>query len=346
MQLKDVPLTVIRERADLLRGLMLLLIFRPAAFVLPERFIWGLAYCCATVFVVLQASGRRMAHDYRAAFGVSRGVALKMAIRTHATRFHEFSYLQKIILRWIDPFSSPVHIEASDEARAIVAGSGSFMVALAHFERTKAVAAIFHPTVFDGRPVHAVAFKLPNLVFLPHLWRMSLQLRQLLRATRQARPHGLEFVYLGGATGKLIDTLRTQRAMATVNIDAHWPRGRSSSLTRPFAGATHRTFSTGSAKLARMSGAPLLLAIPMMSDDGDAVRMRLFGPFHSNATSEDQRDIEVTQRMLDVIEREVGERPCEYLLDIGGDRRWDPGAQRWLDAPLPATAAPLTANTG
>src|SRR4051812_26732052 len=99
MQLTDIPLTVIRERADLLRGLMLVLIFRPAAFVLPQPLIWGLAYTCA-VFVVLQAAGRRMVQDYQAAFGVSRPKAVRMAVRTHARRFREFSLQQKTIIGW------------------------------------------------------------------------------------------------------------------------------------------------------------------------------------------------------------------------------------------------------
>jgi hypothetical protein len=284
--------------------------------------------------------------DYRSAFGVTRGAALRMAIRAHASRFHEFSFQQKIILGWLDPFETPVQVEAGAEARAIVDGPGAFMIALAHFERTTAMAAVFNPQAFANRPIYAVAFKLPNLVFLPHLWRMSLQLRQLLRATRGARREGLEFVYLGGATGKLVDTLRTQRAVATVNVDSHWPRGRSSSLTRPFAGSTNRTFSTGSAKLARLAGTPLLLALPVMSNDGSAVRMRLFGPFHSSAASTDQQDIDVTQQVLDVIEREVGERPCDYLLDIGGDRRWDAETQSWRAAPMTATEPQLTTNPG
>ena len=71
MQLKDVPLTVIRERADLLRGLMLLLIFRPFAFLFPEKLIWGLAYACGSL-VAFQSAGRRMMQDYRTAFGASR----------------------------------------------------------------------------------------------------------------------------------------------------------------------------------------------------------------------------------------------------------------------------------
>jgi lauroyl/myristoyl acyltransferase len=134
--------------------------------------------------------------------------------------------------------------------------------------------------------------------------------------------------------------------MATVNVDSHWPRGRSSSLTRPFAGATQRTFSTGTAKLARLAGTPLLLAMPVMADDGRTVRMRLFGPFRSNAAAVDQQDIEVTQQVLDIIEREVGERPCQYMLDIGGDRRWDPDTHTWREAPMTTATATLTANTG
>src|SRR4051812_256284 len=107
MQLKDVPLTVLRERADLLRGLMLVLIFRPA-FVFPEPVIWGLSYFCAAAFVLLQASGRHMAQDFRAVFGVTRGSALGMAIRSHAKRLHEFAFQQKVIMGWHDPFKLPL----------------------------------------------------------------------------------------------------------------------------------------------------------------------------------------------------------------------------------------------
>ena len=123
--------------------------------------------------------------DYRAAFGVSRRVALRMAMRAHAIRLHEFAFLQKIILHSHRPFDRPSQLDANDEFRRIVDGNGSFVLALAHFERNDAAAAVFNPASFHGRPVHAVAFKLPNFVFLPHLWRIGLQLRQVLRATRR-----------------------------------------------------------------------------------------------------------------------------------------------------------------
>jgi len=342
MRLKDVPLTVFRQRGDLLRGLMLVLIFRPAGFLLPEAAIWGLSYAFAAIFVVLQASGRYLAQDFRAAFGVTRGAGVRMAIRTHAKRFHEFALQQKTIVGRYTPFKFPVQIEANEQACRVVEGSGSFLLAMAHFERTDAAATMFDAKTFGDRPVYVVAYKLPKFVFLPHPWRASLQLRQLLRATAKIRPQGLEFVYLGGATNMLVDKLQTERCIVAVNIDAHWVRGRTSSLTRPFAGAAQRTFSTGAAKLARLAGKPLVLGMPVMSGDGRSVRLRLLGPFRSAATSPEQQDVDVTQQVLDVVEREVGERPCEYMLDIGGERSWDPDARTWR----PATAQPTAAALG
>jgi hypothetical protein len=56
----------------------------------------------------------------------------------------------------------------------------------------------------------------------------------------------------------------------------------------------------------------------------------------SNAADPEQRDLEVTNAMLDTVEREVGIRPCDYVLEIGAERRWDAHAQRWV--PFPATA--------
>jgi hypothetical protein len=79
-----------------------------------------------------------------------------------------------------------------------------------------------------------------------------------------------------------------------------------------------------------------MLALPVLEADRRGVRMRLFGPYVSDAADPEQRDLEVTNAMLDTVEREVGNRPCDYLLEIGAERRWDGDAQRWV--PFPATA--------
>jgi lauroyl/myristoyl acyltransferase len=346
MQLKDVSLAVFRQRGDLLRGLMLVSIFRPAGILLPDALIWGLSYVSALAFVVLQASGRYMAGDFKSAFGVSRFVAVRMAIRTHAKRFHEFALQQKTIVGRYTPFKFPIQLEATEEARQVIEGSGAFVLAMAHFERTDAAAAMFDAQIFNGRPVYVVAYKHPKTVLMPHPWRTALQLRQLLRATESIRPQGLEFVYLGGATNTLVDRLANEKCIVAVNIDAHWAAGRSSSLTRPFAGSTRRTFSTGAAKLARLADKPIVLGLPVMADDSRSVRLRLMGPFHSAAASPATQDAEVTQQILDVVEREIGTRPCDYMLDIGGERSWDPHTQSWHQSGPQHTMAALGAGPG
>jgi lauroyl/myristoyl acyltransferase len=338
VEVKQVLSALFYERADLVRGLMLVSIFRPVAYLLPQFLIWGLALVLATAFVILMSSGRRLVREFMVIFGVAWAAALRLAIRSHAKRFNEFALQQKMIARLYKPGKLPVHFEVTDEARAIIDGPGGFVLAQTHFERGSAAAAVFVEKTFNARTFYTVAFKLPRWIPLPHLWRNSLQLRQVMRACQAIRPRGLEFVYTGGAFNALVERLRTEHVIVSINIDAHWGRNRSTSLERPFCGALKRTFSTGAAKLARLSNAPLLLAMPVLGPDHREVRMRLFGPFRSDAATAEQQDVEITSAMLDLVEREVGMRPCDYVLEIGAERRWETESQRWTCLPEPAIA--------
>jgi len=333
VEAKQLLRALVDERADLVRGLLLVLVFRPAAYLLPRRWIWPVALCFATLFVLLMADGRRLVREFGFIFGVGRTAALKLAITSHAKRMNEFSLQQKMISRIYRPFDVPVRLEASDEARRIIAGPGSFVVAQAHFERGTAATTVFNGANFDGRDMFVVAIKVPRFVPMPHIWRIGLQLRQLMRTCLALRPQGLEFVHTGGAVTGLVDKLQSQRIMVSINVDAHWSRNRSSTLERPFCGALKRSFSTGAAKLARLANVPLLLALPVLDSDPRQVRLRLFGPYTSEAAVPEQRDVEISQKLLDVIEREVGLRPCEYVLEIGAARRWDGESNRWVQPP-------------
>ena len=91
MELKPVLRALVQERADLCRGLLMVVIFRPVAYVLPLRLVWVVAVGVAAVMVVLQSAGRRLARDLATSFGVPWGTGLRMAIRSHAKRFNEFA---------------------------------------------------------------------------------------------------------------------------------------------------------------------------------------------------------------------------------------------------------------
>jgi lauroyl/myristoyl acyltransferase len=328
---------LVEGRADLLRGLMLVGVFRPAAYVLPRALIRPLASACALVLLLFQSAGRRMTQDWAAAFGLSWLAALRQAQCAYGKRFNEFVTQQKAILGRFDAHALPIRIVASDEARDIIAGKGSFVLAQAHFERADAATAVIEPSVFDYRAMYVVALKLPDGLLTPHLWRVRVQLRQALNATMKVRPTTLEFVYTGGAFAGLIKKLAKERVIVSMNVDAHWPRGRPSSLSRPFAGTLNRTFSTGAAKLARLGQCPILLALPVLDREGREIQLRLLGPFRAALPEAENADTDVSQQMLDVIEREIGQRPCDYMLEIGGERRWNAQSQSWL--PLPPSTA-------
>jgi len=334
MEVKPVLKALVEERADLIRGLILLCIFRPASYLLPKPLVWILAQAIASCFVVLQSSGRQLVRDYISIYGLTLGPAMRLAIQTHATRFYEFAILQKYISGQYQPTKEVgVRIEASDEIQRIVDGPGSFVIAQAHFARTASASRIFGADTFKDRPLNVVIFKVPPWTPMPHLWRMRVQGKQILRAAAALRPEGLTLISTGGALSGLIDKLRNERVVVSINADAHWGRNRSSSLERPFCAAARRTFSTGAAKMARLANVPVMLALPIHDEEKNEVRVRMFGPFTSQAVLPEQQDIDVTQQLLNAIEVEIGLRPAEYVLEIGSDRRWDAAARKWISLP-------------
>jgi hypothetical protein len=44
-----------------------------------------------------------------------------------------------------------------------------------------------------------------------------------------------------------------------------------------------------------------------------------------------ENDLKVMDELLDLLEVAVGERPTQYIYEIGGCRRWNPQNRRWED---------------
>lgn len=330
----------IHGRAEAGRALTMLLLFRPAAYLLPMAAIRVLARLVSVPLVLGFAQNRWIAREFANAYGRSLWGGLGLAVSSYASKFEEFALQQKYIAgihRWGDP---PIVIEANEEARRIMAQDGPLVLAQSHFVRNRAAASVLVPAIFGQRRVVAVTLRPPTQKFQPHAWRMRLQLAQILASSRAVRPDDFSFIYVGSAAyhASLIE-LRKPRTLLTINVDAHWRRGKPASITRPYAGALERTFATGAARLARESGAPLLLALPVHAADGHGIRMRVFGPYRSDLTDPLAHDAHVTHQMLDEIEREIGRRPTEYVLHIGGERRWDPATETWSRIAPPAAQA-------
>ncbi len=317
------------HRADFLRALILVSVIRPTAGFMFGIFMKPLAFLLSLPLTLSTPQGRRsitfFADDYdRSWFG-----GLRMAVRSHMNKLKEFGDLQRIINKQICPEKFSVVVDASEEIQALVASGKSLVITSAHFVRGIALGVFFNHDLL-GRFAHIVTARPPPVATDAYRWRVQLMLSQALNALRTVRPERIKFAFTGGAFSSLIEDLRMNRAMAFVNIDAPWGNHRASSYTRPFAGACTRTFSTGAAKLSRLTDSPLLFLMPVVESDRQ-VRVRLMGPFTSNETEPDKYDIDVTRQVLDLVEREVGRRPTEYILDIGGGRRWDAELETWVE---------------
>jgi lauroyl/myristoyl acyltransferase len=315
------------HRADFLRALMLVCMIRPSASFLGGIFMKPMAFLMALPLTLLTPQGRRairwFADDYdRSWFG-----GLRMAMRSHMNKLKEFGDLQRIIKGQVNAQRFTYSLDASDEVRRLIDSGQSLVVTSAHFVRGVGMGVVLAQDVLK-RPIHMVAARPPTIATDAYRWRVQIQLSQALNAARAVRSD-LKFVFTGGAFSSLINDLKDQRAMAYINIDAPWSSHRASSYARPFAGAATRTFSTGAAKLSRLTGSPLLFLMPVR-EPGNHVRVRVLGPFTSAETDPDRHDTDLTHQVLDYVEREVGRRPAEYILDIGGARRWDAARETWV----------------
>ena len=81
---------------------------------------------------------------------------------------------------------------------------------------------------------------------------------------------------------------------------------------------------------------PIILCIPYLDDSGATVLQwcEPIAPPRRNAVAS---DYEITDRLLDEIEVAVGARPTQYVMSIGGSRRWNPRSHTWEpNSPTPA----------
>jgi lauroyl/myristoyl acyltransferase len=111
--------------------------------------------------------------------------------------------------------------------------------------------------------------------------------------------------------------------------DAPQVGARNGDYVRPFAGLSGRRFATGAARLSRMTRRPIAVCIPHLADDKTIVLdwTRVIRP---PVACGDGTDRSVTDAILDDIEKAVGRRPAQYVLDCLGERRWDAQTEQWF----------------
>jgi lauroyl/myristoyl acyltransferase len=197
-------------------------------------------------------------------------------------------------------------------------------MASAHFKRTAAIA-MACPRITPGTFIQ-VSIPTPKQVKRPHDLRLRIQYGTTLDAASTVWRRPFEYAYTtNGLSGTrlLYKRLSKPGSVVDIHVDAPWPRGTTGSFCRPFAGMKDRSFATGAAHLAKVCRCPIISCVYWQEDDGTVYLQWGTPILHVDD------EIDTMNRLLDTLEVAIGERPTQYVLDIGHDRRWNAALRRW-----------------
>lgn len=241
-------------------------------------------------------------------------IALPRAKAHLATPFREFVIGRNFLRGGDDPRSGVIRERNGELVRELRAEGKSFILATGHFSR-KASLALYSREITPGRITTVVA-NLPNRPWDPGgIWR-RVNFGQMLRILERCRPDG-ELARLGNRIElkSLIRKLRAPGSIALIAADAPWVDFQSNSLVRSFAGSGMRAYSTGVARLSRLTGCPIVVCIPFLDESG-AVIIDWRCIIRSERDCSELEDRRITNLVLDEIEEAAGARPNQYVIDL------------------------------
>lgn len=205
----------------------------------------------------------------------------------------------------------------------------SFIIASGHFSR-EAMTALYLPWVVNRRLATVVAPMTQSKD--PRGLRVRLQMREMRAGIKLVRNGDVDIAEVAGKSFlvRLLHHLRDPGGAVIIATDASWGANHTGGYTRPFAGYAEQSFALGTARLARLSQRPIVTCVPFL--DGDRRIVVDWSPVIPAPERDDaDADIRVTNEILDWIERRIGERPDQYVLSFGRDRRWSSTAKCWID---------------
>lgn len=336
--------------AELIRISAMRWVLPCAARSLPRAWACWLADGLSWLLVVLPEPGQAAYWRLRDVFGRSRLSTLRLVRRRLARPLRDCVVHRRILAGREDPLGWRINERHRERVADVVDSGESYILATAHFQR-EALMALALPSITPGTLVQAGLAAPPGGGSLGALVRDArargvhralvdartrLQLSTLCDAYVTVGNRGTEIVRVGGdnVSAKLLyDRLRRPGTVVNIHIDAVWTKRHTGSFARPFAGLASRDFSLGAAQLAKLTGRPIVGCVYWTAPDGSVV----VDWTTKIARVGDERD--AMSRLIDAIETAVGERPDEYTLDIGDDRRWDADAGCWVDAAPAADVA-------
>lgn len=312
-----------------------------AARALPRAWAFGLARG-ASLALAITPIGARARRDMRSVFPGQRAAADRYAVnwlhrpfRDHVTATRIAGSLERTADWTVEMRGKPAMLDDPDQ---------SLIIATGHFSR-EAMTAIYMPWVIRHRLATVIAPM--TRARTPRGLRVRLQMREMVKGIRAVRKGEVDIIEVAGRSFlvRLLHHLREPGGVVVIASDATWGGDKGSGLTRSFAGFASQAFAIGTARLARLSQRPIVACVPFM--DGDARVVMEWGPVIAPPARDDATaDARITNEILDWIERRIGERPDQYVLSFGSDRRWNSLTRTWtggeqpdlrIEAPTPSS---------
>ena len=321
----------IGQPAEWLRYLTERCVIIPAADVLPKRAALFLADAIGFVDAMLPTeTGRIARQEATASRGLRGWRARVLGGRRLAGPYRDLVVLRRFRRGREHPRDWKAIEVNGDIVHRLLEQNRSFIVATAHFHHA---AEIVVPDVLITRSAGwSPGSAIPARRLAPRVLRERLQNHLLynLEPKLVGRPASpvLPYVGEGDVMAAMVAHLKQPGAVVRIFIDAHWEKP--SAHRRSFAGIGDRGFALGVTRLARTTQCPVLTCV-CTYDSHDTVRVE-WGPCVEPPAPEDTSlDVANLDRLLDVLERAVGNHPEQYLHPMGFDRCWRADEQRWVD---------------
>lgn len=332
------PRKLVAQAGDLIR-VSELLVLHPVAKYLPARWAYGLADLSGWV-MTLSPVGARARRALHAAF--PRADQRTLVREWLGRPFRDYVTATRVAAGRDD--AEGWRIESRNTPAILSEPGKSVIIATGHFSR-QSMTGVYMRKYTPKNTVVVVAELEQDSAQRARRLRVKLQLGEMVRGIARLRKGAVEFVEVGGRSvaAKLLHRLARSETILVVAADAPWPKSRTGSHERPFAGHAKYNVALGTVRLARYAQCPIVTCVSFMDTDGGIV-MEWSDPIAPPQDTDGE--IRITDQMLDTFERAIGRHPGQYVLSIGSERYWNPETERWTARPTEADIPVVSMRAG
>lgn len=307
----------------------LVVILVPSSYLLPKKWAIGVADILSLLLVFSPRTGPDVYWKMRRVFGKGRIASFKLAWGWLGRGYRDFVIHKRIIYKRDNPSKWHIVERNAEYINSIRESGESYLVVSGHFQHGL-IHSVYSRFINYGRIIR-ISDPPPIIRTLGDL-RCKYQWGMNPKSFACWCDRNSEVVYNESDLRigrEIYNLLRERGNVVFIDIDPFKKKTSTGTYERPFAGWKKGVFATGTAEIARLVKCPIICYVVFLERDGTIVIE--WEPPILNTGMEKYKVIDVMDKLLDRLEIAVGERPTQYVLDIGGERRWNSIDRRWED---------------